>query len=146
MIRKNSGTVGICYCYPASEEPYGYFSDGKPVKRYHPVKDGFSSSYTVTLRADITDGYNEAVMSSYMSYFSASDIYYFDADVGAAYDECIKTMLDYYGTKKTERMTICGLPYGCFVPTDTLNRISRWKWALSAWRSLPHISSCVTDI
>ena len=115
VIRKNSGTVGICCCYPASEEPYGYFSDGKPVKRYHPVKDGFSSSYTVTLRADITDGYNEAVMSSYMSYFSASDIDYFDADVDAAYRECIKTMLDYYGTKKTDRMTICGLPYGCFV-------------------------------
>ena len=115
VIRKNSGTVGICYCYPASEEPYGYFSDGNPVKRYHPVKDGFSSSYTVTLRADITDGYNEAVMSSYMSYFSASGIYYFDADVDSAYDECIKTMLDYYGTKKTDRMTICGLPYGCFV-------------------------------
>lgn len=114
LLRKKS-SVALAYVYPAAEEPYGYFSGGESLKRFHPISEGFSSSFTVSLRSDKTSDYNGAMMDSYISYFSQQDIEYFDADLGSAYTECIKTMLQYYDTKITPDMKICGLPYGCYV-------------------------------
>lgn len=114
ILRKGQAP-SIAFVYPAAEEPWVYYSAAKELKRFHPIRKDFSSSFTISLRSDATEDYNEAMMTSYVAYFDRMEIDYYDADLDAVYEESLKTVKAYYGTKVTPHMTIYGLPYGCFV-------------------------------
>ena len=108
-------TPAVGYAYPCSEHPWVYQSSYSVAQRYHPIRQGFSSSYGVTLYSAYTENFNAAMQDVYVRFYEEQNKPVYTPDLDIVYDEVIKTFHSYYAEKDTVYGKICGLPYGCFV-------------------------------
>ena len=113
MLR--NGRPGAAYVYPASVEPYVYYTFRSICKRFHPMKAGFSSSYTVSVFAGRGEDYNSVMTESYKKCFSRQKTPDYAADLGLVRSAVMTTFNEYWDSAKTPYFTIYGLPYGCFL-------------------------------
>ena len=109
------GRPGAAYIYPASIEPQVYYSFKTLCKRFHPMKAGFSSSYTVSVFAGHGGDYNSAMAESYKKCFSRQKTPDYTADLGLVRSAVMTTFNEYWDSVKTSSFTVYGLPYGCFL-------------------------------
>lgn len=101
----------VTFCYPTAELPIAYASSYSVVKRYHPIREGFSSSFTLSMRASHTDDYLQAETETYRIHSSLQEKEIYDVDLEKAYTATMSLVNDYC----YEANDVFGIPYGAFV-------------------------------
>ena len=114
-------TLSIDFTYPSLEGPrhYEWPKDAGWLGRYHPVKKGFSHTYTLALMPRMEPDYNTAMTEVFSEAFELEDPPVLDIDMETIYGQHIDLFKAEFRSYGSGRAKAAGLPWSLDLPDGT---------------------------